>query len=221
MLNDVKVLSKPQIRYELPLSKVVQAIKHNNKIENSWNVVQRFLTYCTTANVDHPKWIRLTINGREDREVNELIQAATEAFGTCEQRFDGSYDLSRWQLPQSKLNQVIHFMIKHEPYPQAVRPYIQLRIHYEFYFIEPTLQSKLVEQQDTSCLSIILQRNSSVMPEFWFPFAQVEDLKSYLLKIGPYLPFKKLDTKAFRLVSPNKKNTGNVSRKLNLDDFQL
>lgn len=53
MLNDVKVLSKPQIRYELPLSKVVQAIKHNNKIENSWNVVQRFLTYCTTANVDH------------------------------------------------------------------------------------------------------------------------------------------------------------------------
>lgn len=111
-------------------------------------------------------------------------------------------------------------MIKHEPYPQAVRPYIQLRIDYEFYFVEPTLQSKLVGQEDTSCLAVILQRNSSVMPEFWFPFAQVDELKSYLLKIDPYLPFKKLDTKAFRLVSPNKKNTGNVSRKLSLDDFQ-
>jgi hypothetical protein len=219
MLNDVKVLSKPQIRYELPLSKVVQAIKHNNKIKNSWEVVQNFLTYCTTANIDHPKSIRLTINGRQDREVNKLIQAATEAFGICEQHFDGSYDLSRWQLPQSKLNQVINFMIKHEPYPQAVRPYIQLRIDYEFYFVETKLQCKLPEQEDTSCLAVILQRNSCVLPEFWFPFAQVDELKSYLLKIGPYLPFKKLDTKAFRLVSPNKENTRNVSRKLNLDDF--
>lgn len=112
-------------------------------------------------------------------------------------------------------------MIKHEPYPQAVRPYIQLRIHYEFYFVEPTLQSKLLDQEESSCLSVILQRNSSVLPEFWFPFAQVEELKGYLLIIAPYLPFKKLDTKAFCLVSPNKKNTGNVSRKLKMDDFQV
>ncbi|CAI6040014.1 hypothetical protein PAECIP112173_00973 [Paenibacillus sp. JJ-100] len=219
--HEENVLSKPQITYELPLSKVVQAIKSNHKIEHCWPVIQQFLTHCTTAKVDSPERFDLIIHGHKDRDVSKLLQAATKAFGTCETHFDGIFDLSRWQLTQSNLNQAIQFMIDHQPYPTAVRPYIQLRIVYRFCFIDPASQHELDDQSNTSLLAVFLQKNSSVMPEFWFPFEQIEDLKSYLLKIAPYLPFKKIDTKAFRLVSPNKKGTNNIRRKLDLDGFRI
>ena len=67
-----KVVSSPRIRYELPLSKVIQALKGNSKIETSWSIVKKFLLLCTNVIIEKPDRLVLTINKHEERETAYL-----------------------------------------------------------------------------------------------------------------------------------------------------
>ena len=74
-----------------------------------------------------------------------------------------------------------------------------------------------MSNEDKSHLAIFLEKNSNVMAEFWFPFSTVNDFPDYFRSIEEFLPFKKIDEKAFRLIEPNKNKTRNVIRKIEID----
>lgn len=215
-----KVVSYPQIRYELPMSKVFQAVKKNSKIETSWNTVKEFLSSCTNANIEQPSEMCLTINMMKDKNTAILTDKANRvkvAFGTPEKHFDGLNQQLLWELNPNQLNAVIDLMIQMQPYPPpTIRTYISLRIDYYFEWVDKTTGKILDCQEYKSHLAVFLEKNSDVMPEFWFPFSNTNELSDYLNSINEFLPFRKLDTKAFRLVSPNKNKTGNVKRKLSI-----
>lgn len=211
-----KVVAQPVIRYELPLSKVVQAVKKNSRIETSWNIIQVFLVTCTNANKEAPDALQLTINDNRERDTSHIKNEITKAFGDPLSHFDGLYDQLKWKLNPGKLNQVIDLMINLQPFPAAVRPYISLRIDYEFEFVDTVSKKVLINQEYKSYLAVFLEKNSNVMPELWFPFSDINSLSDYLNSIQEFLPLKKLDKKAFRLIAPNKNNTRNVIKKLSL-----
>ena len=212
-----KVVSRPRIRYELPLSKVVQALKKNTKVETSWDIAKKFLLSCTNTKIEQPSSLVLTINKHKERDTKHLESEATKLFDIPKQHFDGLYEQLRWELEADKLDTAIDLMIQSQPYPSAIRPYISLRIDYEFEFINVMTSRILAHQEEKSHLAIFLEKNSNVMAEFWFPFSTVNDLSDYLNPIEEFLPFKKLDKKAFRLIEPNKNKTRNVIRKIDID----
>ena len=211
-----KVVSRPQIRYELPLSKVIQALKKNVKVETSWDIVKKFLLSCTNAKIEYPSRLILTINKHKERDTQQMESETVKLFGVPKQHFDGLYDRLSWELEKDKLNVAIDLMIQLQPYPSAIRPYISLRIDYVFEFVNVKTKEIFAHQEEKSHLAVFLEKNSNVMPEFWFPFSTVNDLSDYLNVIEEFLPFKKLDKKAFRLIEPNKNKTRNVIRKISI-----
>ena len=159
----------------------------------------------------------MTINKHKERDTEYLESETTKLFGIPENHFDGLYEQLHWQLAGNKLNAAIDLMIQSQPYPSAIRPYISLRIDYEFEFVNVQTNEILAYQEEKSHLAIFLEKNSAVMAEFWFPFTIVSDLSDYLKTIENFLPFKKLDKKAFRLVEPNKNKTRNVLKKIEIE----
>ncbi len=209
-----KVLNHPHIRYELPMSKVVQAIKGNTQIETAWGSIKYFLSECTTAKINLPDTLSIEINSHKDRDTDLLEQSAQQIFGLPEKHFDGMFDLLRWKLKATQLENAVQFMMDGQPYPKAVRPFISCRIDYFFEFTNPSTQEALIGQEKKSHLAIFLERNSSCLPEFWFPFTtNGDDFYSYIGTLTPFFPFKKLDEKSFRIVAPNKQGTSNFIRK--------
>ena len=87
-----KVVSRPQIRYELPLSKVVQALKRNSKVETSWDIAKKFLLSCTNAKIEQPSRLVLTINKHKERDTQHLENKSIKLFGNPEKHFDGLYE---------------------------------------------------------------------------------------------------------------------------------
>ena len=217
MLNIEKIVSRPQIRYELPLSKVVQALKKNSKIEISWDIAKKFLLSCTDAEIEQPSRLVLTINKHEERDTQRIENKTVKLFGNPELHFDGLYEQLRWKLEEEQLNTAIDLMVQSQPYSSAIRPYISLRIDYEFAFVNVRTREILAYQEDKSHLAIFLEKNSNVMAEFWFPFSTVSDFYDYWYSIEEHLPFKKIDKKAFRLIEPNKNKTRNMIRKIDID----
>jgi hypothetical protein len=217
MLNLEKIVSRPRICYEIPLSKVVQSLKQNSKVETSWDVAKKFLQSCTTTRIACPIRLVLTINKHNERDTSHLESEVTKLFDVPETHFDGLYEQLKWKLEATQLAPAIDLMIQLQPYPPATRPCISLRIDYEFEFVNVETKENLENQEDKSHLAIFLEKNSHVMAEFWFPFSTVKDLSDYLSTIETLLPFKKLDKKAFRLIEPNKHKTRNVIRKISMD----
>jgi hypothetical protein len=217
MLDLEKVVSRPRICYELPLSKVVQSLKKNGKVETSWDVARTFLRSCTNARVECPARLVLTINKHDERDTSHLENEATRLFDAPATHFDGLYEQLKWTLEARQLAPAIDLMTRLQPYPPATRPCISLRIDYEFEFVHVETGENLEHQEDPSRLAIFLAKNSHVMAEFCFPFSTVQDFRDYLSTIEDLLPFQKLDKKAFRLIAPNKNKTGNVIRKISID----
>ena len=217
MLNLEKVVSRPKIRYELPLSKVVQALKKNSKVETSWDTAKKFLLSCTNAKIEQPSRLVLTINKQTERDTQNVENKSIKLFGNPEKHFDGLYEQLHWKLEEEKLNAAIDLMVQSQPYPSEIRPHISLRIDYEFEFVNVTTSEILAYQEDKSHLAIFLEKNSNVMAEFWFPFSTVKEFSDYLCSIEEFLPFKKIDKKAFRLIEPNKNKTRNVVKKIDID----
>jgi len=209
------VFSHPQISYELPLSKVIQALKNNARITTALETVKSFLSNCTNADVQSPDQITLVINDGEDRNVKTLIDSVVKSFGKHDkEHFDGIYNQTIWTITPKQIDKAFQFMVLHEPYPPAIRPFISLRVDYYFKWIDPQSGNPLEHQEQKSHLAVLFQRNSQAMPEFLFPFAEKDGLVEYLNAIKLWLPFKKLDEKSFRLVRSNKQGTKNVISKL-------
>lgn len=208
------VVSKPMITYELPLSKVVQSLKKNTKIETTWEIVNLFLRSCTTVDMNTPTWLVLTIYTDATHDVRCLVEEASCLFGKPKEWFDGLNNQFIWELPADELETAIRYMVNSQSCPVEAQPKMHLRIDYKFQFIEPVTKEVLPGQEVLSHMAVFLKRNSNTMPEFCFPFAEIDSLLDYLNTIDAFLPFKKLDMKAFRLVKPNKGKTGNVIRKI-------
>jgi hypothetical protein len=208
------VLAGPCIKYELPMSKVCQALKDNGRMETAWNNARIFMEECTTASAERPDSAKIVINAQDDRDTATLENAARARFGIPEEHFDGLYRQSIWRLRQAQAMDALEFLEEHRPYPKAMRPYISLRLDYYFHFVDPISKQPLQQSEAKSHLAVFLQKNSQVMPEFLFPFSDAEAFRAYLDGIRGLLPFKAFDEKSLRLLVPDKKGTGVITRKL-------
>lgn len=216
------VLEKPCIYYELSLSKVVQPLKDKKNISTAWDNAVEFIANITTANIFEPNNIVMTINSDENRDTMNLENNAVELFGMPEKHFDGLYNQSIRNISNDFLNKAIEFMINNQPYPKALRPYITLRVDYMFHFIDINSKEPLAGQELQSHVAFFLSKNSNCMPEFRFPFTDCsKSFYEYLDMAKEYMPFKEFDEKSFRIVRPNKSRTGNISRKININEVKL
>ena len=169
---------------------------------------------CTNADISSPKKITLTTSGNAEQDTSQLELLIEGTFKEKGYRhFDGLFNRHIWELKPASLNNAIQFMVSQEPRLKT-KPFLELRIDYVFEFISPATKRVLDNRERLSRLSVFLKKSSQVMPEFLFPFTDVEALDQYLAEIDLFLPFKQFDRKSFRKIFPNKKGTGNIVRKI-------
>jgi len=199
------------IRYELPMSKVWQALKSGSSIGNAHAAVARFLAGCTTASVDTPISVWVTVNDSPERDTQHLRADASRLFGEPDMHFDGLYTQHRWTPHPDRVADAVAYIQTADLGVAAVRPYAEVRCDYLFAFTQPATgtvlprqsrASRLAAQLDRldapSHLAVFLGRNCRSMPELFFPFDDLPSFEAYLASVADLLPFQKFDRSSLR-----------------------
>jgi hypothetical protein len=222
------VAQRPYIIYKLPISRVTQALI-GGKIERVWKNTQRFLTTCTTANIDNPQSIYIVGYSADEKHgespglADDILKKATGVFGVGTTKPVGylipgnipsKQTETEWRLTGKDLRKAIDYLIEGQPYPKYNLGPIELIISYDFKLIDRNNRAILPNQQYDSSFLIWLTKNSCVSASLCFPFTEPnQELWDYINSIQEFVPFK-FDSKDLRLGRSNKKGTSNMFSKL-------
>jgi len=211
----------PVILYTLPKARTTQSFFQGNKIEKIWESIEYFLRECTTAEIDTPYEISLTVyssvKGDKSPELAEKILAETRSLfgkGKTSKMGEGFPTETDWKISNRDLQKVINYLIDGQPWPKFTFGPVELVISYDFNLINPKSKKELPNQENSSDIMIWLSKRCRCSPDLWFPFIEAnQSFFNYINELQTYLPFQ-LEHKYLKSGRPNKNGTSYIFQKI-------
>jgi hypothetical protein len=126
-----------------------------------------------------------------------------------------------FDIKPSRFGEALDFMVNHHPWPKMSLGPVCFSFNYTFNWKNPRTGRKFPNQdfqaigqtEIRSWIIFNIQRNSFMQPTLYFPSDLTDSATLQMVKVASDgLPFN-MNIRHFRLMSPNKKNTGYVWRK--------
>lgn len=202
-------------------------------IGRAWAAVSSFLRSCTDADPDAPDGLDLVLF---EESVDEPFYRSSRFLASMEGRFgevkrrqwlSGVREeyCYQWRLADKQLGEAVTFLREHQPWPKYYIGPVQLKLSYDFRWVDPdsgvVLEGQAAELrthsiQALSNLLVFLEPQSAAILTARFPFEQPNPgFVSYLARVSPLLPIRLLP-KHLRAWIPSKRlrPTGYTVRKL-------
>ncbi|MCX6318890.1 MAG: hypothetical protein NTW29_16545 [Bacteroidetes bacterium] len=159
-----------------------------------WDDTKEFLRTFTTADISNPSFLTLKIypifdRKKFDKNLTEIIEASEKP------------NLEPiWNVANENLEKVMSGLQNVQKYMPTQLNAIELRVWYNFKFVDPVSSQELPNQESKSHINFIFSKRHSCSPCLVFPFTEpTQQFWGYLDTLIPKLPFQ-LNEKLLRKV---------------------
>jgi hypothetical protein len=160
----------------------------NNDVLSTWNNSKHFLQKFTSADINNPRFIKLTIDPNFD--IQNLDKKLKEVIAVS-QRSTSEPIWPIWEVANENLEKAIQGLHNSQSHITRRPVVIELKIWYSFKFLDITKFNELPNQETQSHIEFIFSKKHMCSPCLIFPFTDPAlEFWDYLDTIKPMLPFE-------------------------------